>query len=110
LHRISSTRAGTGTPAVGFEAETLAIDPNPAPRGAPVSLRLETADAHPVTLEIFDAAGRLLRRLDVSPGPGSRTVIWDGRDRRGGTAPGGLYFVRMTGGAGTVTAKLALLR
>ena len=110
LHRIRSARAGTGAPRAGFHAATLNLDPNPAREGELVTLSLETTDAHPVTLEIFDTAGRLVRRLLAPPGPGRRAVTWDGRDRRGRRAGAGLYFVRMESGGNPVTAKLALLR
>ncbi|MCK5438473.1 MAG: hypothetical protein KAI97_00940, partial [Gemmatimonadetes bacterium] len=49
-----------------------------------------------VQLHIYDASGRLIRRLDggtMVPGP--RVLSWNGRDERGSTVASGLYFYRL---------------
>jgi hypothetical protein len=45
-------------------------------------------------LEIHDATGRLLRRLELPAGEAPvRTVTWDGLDAAGHRAPNGIYFL-----------------
>jgi hypothetical protein len=63
-----------------------------------------------VRLAIYDASGRLVRRLihDAMPA-GSHRVAWDGRDERGRNAASGIYFARVSIGARSMTRKLVLV-
>ena len=50
------------------------------------------------TLDIHDVAGRIVRRIALSPADaGGRTVWWDGRDEAGTDVRAGVYFVRVRG-------------
>jgi hypothetical protein len=50
-----------------------------------------------VRIEIWDASGRLVRRLvDEDRGPGDHQVIWDGSDGAGRASSPGAYFMRMS--------------
>jgi hypothetical protein len=66
----------------------------------------------PVTLRIYDVAGRLVRTLvNAVQEPGNRyTVTWDGRNAFGRNVSSGIYFCRLTTGARTSTRKMVLLR
>lgn len=58
-------------------------------------LRLTTAT--PVSLRIFDLAGRLVRHLDTElAGSSASRLQWDGRDDEGGLTPPGLYVFRLS--------------
>jgi hypothetical protein len=50
-----------------------------------------------VQVEVFEATGRLVRRLgrDEVEGAGERARRWDGLDDRGANVPPGLYFAPM---------------
>jgi len=75
--------------------------PMPNPSRGPVSFALEVYDDGPVTLEVVDAAGRLVRRAELeAAGPGPRAWIWDGRDSHGRATPAGVYRVRAMGRSG----------
>lgn len=64
-----------------------------------------------VTLAIYDASGRLVRRLVEAPLPAGRyRIAWDGRDERGRNAASGIYFARISAGRGAFTRKLVLVR
>ncbi len=64
--------------------------------------------------EIYTAAGRLVRRLEVAnPRVGYDELTWDGRDHRGQQVANGVYFVRVLGsGGGSIdeTFKVARLQ
>jgi hypothetical protein len=67
--------------------------PNPARGPAHFDLRLPEQTA--VTVEVFDLAGRRVRRLARGPmSPGEHRIVWDGRDDSGTRALDGIYFVR----------------
>jgi len=60
----------------------------------------------PVRLEVFEAAGRRVRRLiSGSLEAGRHEVRWDGRDGSGSVLPTGIYFVRLSGGGGQEAVK-----
>lgn len=56
-------------------------------------------------LRVLDASGRLVRRIATSGG----NAHWDGRDQRGTPAGAGIYWVRFSGTAGTVTKRVVKL-
>jgi len=59
---------------------------------------LLTEGRRPDALRIFDASGRQVRTLlDGVAGPGTRQVVWDGRDDEGSRVPAGVYFTGLTG-------------
>ncbi len=94
-----------GGPIVPRALQLAAPAPNPS-RG-PVVLSVEVYDGGPVTLEVVDAAGRMVRRAELSAaGPGTRTWTWDGRDAIGRSAPAGYYRVRAVGPSGGMSRGL----
>ncbi len=91
---------------------TLAITCEPNPFNGAAILRLRTSQAGRATLAVFDARGRLVRRLfDQQVASGDHPVPWDGAGDDGAPVPSGPYFARFDlSGAGTRTAKLTLAR
>lgn len=72
---------------------------------------IEIRDTHPVRAEVYDAAGRSVATLiDALLPSGTERLVWEGRDRRGRSVPGGVYFVRVTTGRATITKKVLLVR
>lgn len=91
-------------------SSTLAGYPNPFnPR---TTLRFALPDPGPVTLDVHDLAGRLVRRLAGGSLPaGEHEVIWDGRDDAGRAVASGQYLARLEPAGGqAVTRKLTLVR
>jgi predicted GH43/DUF377 family glycosyl hydrolase len=91
-------------------ARLLANVPNPFnPR---TTIRFELPVASTVRLDIYDAAGALVRTLlDGARGPGQHALEWDGTDRSGRGAASGIYFARLgVDGAVVDTHKLMLLK
>jgi hypothetical protein len=65
----------------------------------------------PVTLDVFDAAGRLIVRLvDDIQERGDHAVEWNGRDGDGTPVSSGVYFYRITSGKTSLSRKMVLLR
>jgi flagellar hook assembly protein FlgD len=59
----------------------------------------------------MDVTGRLVRRLLAGPvASGRHEIVWDGRQARGGSAPSGVYFARITIGNFVSIQKLALVK
>jgi flagellar hook assembly protein FlgD len=64
-----------------------------------------------ISLEIFNAAGALVRRLVEGQLPaGSFSTQWDGRDDNGRELPTGIYFARIVTAHGTRTGRVILAR
>ncbi len=65
----------------------------------------------PVSLNVYDVGGRLVRRLvDGDQGPGNFTVEWDGRNMHGATVSTGVYFYRFAAGSFIRTKKMVMLK
>jgi hypothetical protein len=102
---------GTNVPphvgSAGFELAAPA--PNPAP-GA-VDVRFSTPSRGPVTVAVYDVAGRRVRTLlDGVLAAGTHVRVWDGRTDDGAHAANGVYFVRLQADGLTQTRKAALRR
>jgi len=109
IDRLLLTNGIVDVPAAGAVApRALQLSaPTPNPSRGPVAFRLETYDAEPVTIEVLDAAGRLVRRAEVTAsGAGARTWVWDGRDAAGRRTAPGYYGVHAMGAAGGVSRGL----
>jgi hypothetical protein len=64
-----------------------------------------------VEVAVFDAGGRLLRRLvDEAKDPGSYTVTWDLTDDGGSRVASGIYFYRVLAAGEKLTRKMLVLR
>jgi flagellar hook assembly protein FlgD len=97
--------AGGGGSGTGL----LAVSPNPSQ--APVTLHYEVARSGRVEVELFDLAGRRVRRLVGEAQPAGRhRVVWDGRDAAGGRVAEGVYFCRMSAGSYRATHRLVLMK
>lgn len=100
----------------GDPGSRLQIYPNPARERATVSFRLSPhSPSSPLAVDgsilLFDAGGRLIRRLPSrSPGPGTFQAEWDGRDEGGRTAAAGVYHARLHGAEGSTSARVVLIR
>jgi len=115
---VADSLVGVGTADGTFEV--LKSDPAPVPpaagalRFAPNPFRDEVTILVPESepegaaeLLVFDASGRLRRRIAVAAGTRPR---WDGRDRAGRALPAGTYFLRLNNERGARSGKVERLR
>jgi hypothetical protein len=109
LYRIvkCATTDAAGAPAAGA---SLAVTPNPASDGC--ALRFVTTSGGRVRAQVWDAAGRLVRRLDDAWRPaGAQSIAWDGRDDAGAPVPPGAYFARVTReGTADLRTRITIVR
>jgi hypothetical protein len=84
----------------------------PNPFSGTTSIAYSVPAEGPVSLRIYDPAGRLVRvLLDETVPAGRHLTEWDGTDRSGSRTVSGMYFVRLeTERGGTARQKLLLLR
>ena len=84
--------------------------PNPVRGVATFRLSLPTAAAN-ARLELFDPAGRRVRRIALDRlEPGSHEIAWDGLDDLGREAAAGWFFARLTIGGESRTARFVRIR
>jgi hypothetical protein len=86
--------------------------PNPFGPRTTVTFGLPPAAATaPVSLCVFDVAGRLVRTLvDGYLGAGRHRVTWEGDDDRGRRVAGGTYFCRLQWNGESATGRMVLAR
>src|SRR5262249_47331701 len=91
------------------EVALALASPNPS-RGA-VSFRVSLPAAGPVSLAVYDAAGRLVSTLLNGEQPvGERTEVWDGTDGARKRSPNGLYFVALHAGGRKLVRSVVMAR
>jgi hypothetical protein len=68
--------------------------PNPA--GSSVQIRYDLPAKSRVHLAVYDLTGRVVKVLvDGNEKSGYRSVVWDGRDKRGQEVSSGIYFYKL---------------
>ena len=95
-----------------FANRNLGAAPNPAPAGRRVALRFTLARPGPLTVRVFNVAGREVARIAHQGVAGPNDVAWDGTLDNGSRAAAGVYFYRVDGVAfteGAAKNKLVLL-
>lgn len=83
----------------------------PNPFNPQTMIKFDLPEAGPVSLSVFDVAGRLVRTLvnDTMP-QGSHEAIWDGRDASGREVGSGSYLARLEFGGKVETVRMGLIR
>lgn len=90
------------------EALLAPPSPNPSRGAAEIVFTMPRRDR--VRIDVFDLAGRhVLRLFEGVAEAGPNTRRWDGRNKAGGYAAGGIYFVQMEMGGYRQTQKVVRL-
>jgi predicted GH43/DUF377 family glycosyl hydrolase len=108
--RGTSPQQAQMTGNVPTEPRLLANTPNPFnPR---TTVHFELPAAATIRVDVYDAAGRLVRTLlDGTRSAGRHALAWDGSDASGRGVASGVYFVRLRmDGAVVDTRKIMLLK
>jgi len=97
-------------------AETVLLQSYPNPFNPEVWIPYELAEEASVEMLIYNAAGQLIRRLELGVQPRGRYVgkprsaYWDGRDEYGDPASSGVYFYVLRAGSFTAMRKMTVLK
>ncbi len=82
----------------------------PNPFTGQATLRLELSQGGPVSIAVYDAAGRLVTSSHGSFAVGAHDLTFDGTDGSGRQLPSGIYFARVAANGSTVTRKMVIVR
>ncbi len=108
-HATGCTTSGVGDGVATADALRPFAAPNPF--HGTTSLRFAATRPGRHAVEIYDVAGRLMRRLeDDAPGAEMRAVEWDGADATGRDVGAGTYFWRVAEGTEVRTGTVVRLR
>jgi hypothetical protein len=84
---------------------------NPNPFNPSTTLRFSLEGRGPVSLTVYDVAGRLVDVLvDEVMDAGPHEVVWDGLDKAGRAVASGIYMYRLEAGEFKETRKMVLIR
>lgn len=107
---LFSAFEGQGTGGSAPSPAWLCLDATPVPACGSVTLELSWTGPDLPVVELFDVAGRVVRRMSPEGGQGGATIVWDGNSSDSSPAPAGVYFARATLGQRTVVRSVILLR
>jgi hypothetical protein len=117
LRDVSNGRLNRSTEGLAFDfrhstpavTELAGAWPNPFNPTTAVQYSLRQADH--VTLQVYDARGRLVRTLvSETLNAGRYSAVWNGRDNNGVEVSSGAYFVRMHTPCYESTQKVVMLK
>jgi hypothetical protein len=105
---------GPSTVTAGMRGVTVAYlgqnYPNPFAAGTKIPYYIASPGAQ-VTLSVFDAKGRLVRKLmDGWAKPGAASLNWDGMNEGGRQVAAGMYFYQLSVGDKRWSRKMLLVR
>lgn len=95
-----------------FANVNLGAFPNPAFAAKNVTLSFTLARSQPITVRIFNVAGREVSKIVAEGHEGPNTIKWNGTLSNGAKAAAGVYFYRIDGiefGQGSAPSKMILL-
>jgi hypothetical protein len=93
-------------------ARGLVLKPNfPNPFSGTTRLELMTDGTSVVAVDVFDVSGKRVHHEEIGRVEAGHTIVeLDGRDQAGRLLPSGVYFCRVSAGAGRATQKIILMR
>ncbi len=108
---LSPPSLAAGPPADGARwQEGVVVRVNPNPFRASVAIQADVPQAGPVSVDIYDVTGRLIRRLETEAQVGRAQLTWDGRRSDGARVPVGNYIALVRCGRKQATQKIVQLR
>jgi FlgD Ig-like domain len=100
----------TAAESVPVASGTRVLANVPNPFNPSTRLRFEIAQAGSATLQIVDATGRTVRRVDLGTlGIGAHEFRWDGTDQAGRRLASGVYRVVVSDAGGAIASARAVL-
>lgn len=90
---------------------TQLIGNYPNPFNPETNIRFSLKDAAPVSIEIYNVKGQMVRKLvnDVKAA-GDHVAVWNGTDNNGRAVSSGVYYFKMNTGKYSSTKKMILMK
>jgi hypothetical protein len=112
IYRIVMDTTGVGGEEAPPARAFALVPASPNPFAGDTRFDVDVARAGELTVEIYDATGRLVRAIaSATPvSPGTRSFSWDGTNTSGTASPSGTYFLRAEMDGEGATQRLSLLR
>ena len=109
---LTESQSQTGVGDEGFVPASFALRaPTPNPFHAATRIRFDLPQEAPVTLEVFDISGRLVRTLIRDTViAGAHEKVWNGLDDTGRSVSSGVYLYRLRAGSFRATQRVVMLR
>lgn len=88
----------------------------PNPFNPETWIPFQLSEAAKVTVQIYNAQGKLVRRLDLGQKEAgyylqrNKAIYWDGRDQNGDQVASGIYFYTLQAGSYKATKKMVILK
>ncbi len=108
---VTSTSTGVNDPGEIVPREFALLQNAPNPFNPVTTIAFALPEQADVSVKVYNMAGRVVRTLvDGSEGPGTHSVVWDGRDEAGRSVASGVYFYRMSAGDFSERRMMVLLK
>lgn len=107
---LTSPTVGVEEVAVSIGGQKLLAAPNPVSGGGNVALFYRLPEAGHLQVTIYDASGRVIRRVHDAPAQASGILTWDTRDSTGAPVAAGVYFARLESAGSRQTQRIVVLR
>ena len=82
----------------------------PNPVNARTTLRVDLPVGGTYSVEIYDVAGRSVKRFEGIGNSGENRIVWDGLDDAGAPVSSGVFYYRLEAGGFTDSGKMALVK
>ncbi len=83
----------------------------PNPFNPETTISYSVKDREPVTLEIYNIKGQLVKTLVKGiQEPGNHTIVWNGTDDNGRSVSSGVYYYKMQAGKYSSTKKMIMMK
>ncbi|MEO0190682.1 MAG: T9SS type A sorting domain-containing protein, partial [candidate division WOR-3 bacterium] len=108
VYRIADANYGGPQSSGSSELKNVArliVTPNPFKEN--IVIRYSVANTHPISMNIYDTVGRLVKRFD---GLTMQQITWDGCDDTGKHLPSGVYFLELKSADKSITTHIILLK
>jgi hypothetical protein len=83
----------------------------PNPFNPETTIRYSVKEASPVSVQIFNVKGQLVKTLvNSAQEAGNYSVVWNGRDNNNNSVSSGVYYFKMNAGKYSNTKKMILMK
>jgi len=94
----------------GAEAFTGALRAGPSPCFGSLSISCTVPAGGNRSIDIYDTAGRMIRRLEIESAGGTQELHWDGLDQAGNPVSSGIYYCRLKMPGQTLVQSVVMMQ